>query len=77
MLFFTASMGKSLSGQYSYGKKLRSSQSFDFKMYVIEKNGKHDYELINTLISAVQKIVIKEVVEYVDEKISTTKLFIK
>ena len=32
MLFFAAAMGRALRGKYSYGKKLRSSQSIHFKM---------------------------------------------
>ena len=73
MLFFTASMEKSLSGKYSYGKKLRSSQSYDFKMYVIDKNGKPDYKTMKLFISAIQKLVIRDVVLYADSKIAATK----
>ena len=42
-----------------------------------EKNGEPDYDFMKNLISAIHKLVIKDVVEYVDEKISTTKLIIK
>jgi hypothetical protein len=34
------------------------------------KNKKPSYELMQTLISAIQKLVIKDVVLYVDEKIA-------
>ena len=37
MLFFTTSMGKSLLGKYSFGQKLRSSQSFNFKIQLQTK----------------------------------------
>ena len=40
MLFFAIAMRKSLEGQYSYGKKLRSSQSLHFKMSLPIKNNK-------------------------------------
>ena len=73
MLFFTASMGKALLGKFSYGKKLRSSQSHNFKMYVIDKDGKPDYKCMKTFISAIQKLVIKDVVLYADSKIEATK----
>ena len=73
MLFFTASIGKSLVGKYSYGHKLRSSQSFGFKMFLPVKNGNPDYDSMETFISAVQKLVIKDVVQYADKKISATK----
>jgi hypothetical protein len=36
-----------------------------------------DYELMQTLISAVQKLVIKEVVEYSERKVDVTKEIIK
>ena len=73
MLFFATSVAKSLVGKYSYGHKLRSSQSFGFKMFLPVKNGNPDYDSMETFISAVQKLVIKDVVQYADKKISATK----
>ena len=73
MLFFTTSMSKSLLGKYSYGKKLRSSQSLNFKMQLPSCNKQPNYSIMETIISAIQKLVIKDVVEYVDRKIETTK----
>lgn len=73
MLFFATSMSKSIEGKYSYGKKLRSSQSLNFKMKLPIKNDTPDYEFMKTLISAIQKLVIKDVVKYSDAKISATK----
>ena len=77
MLFFTTAMERSLHGKYSYGKKLRSSQSLHFKMQIPAKDGKPDYTTMETLISAVQKLVIKEVVLYANQKIETTKAVTK
>lgn len=77
MLFFTTAMERSLHGKYSYGKKLRSSQSLHFKMQIPAKDGKPDYTTMETLISAVQKLVIKEVVFYANQKIETTKAVTK
>ena len=77
MLFFAAAMEKSLRGKYSYGKKLRSSQSIHFKMQLPTKDGSPDYATMDTLISAVQKLVIKDVVLYADRKIETTKAITK
>ncbi|AFL69549.1 restriction endonuclease subunit S [Sulfurospirillum barnesii] len=73
MLFFTASMEKSIRGKFSFGKKLRSSQSLSFKMTLPTQNHQPDYETINTFISAIQKLVIKDVVTYADRKIAATK----
>ena len=73
MLFFTSSMEKSIAGKFSYGKKLRSSQSLDIKMYVPVINGNIDLDFMDTLISAIQKLIIKDVVQYSDKKIAATK----
>lgn len=77
MLFFAAAMERALRGKYSYGKKLRSSQSVHFKMQLPTKDGKPDYDTMATLISAVQKLVIKDVVLYADGKIEKTKAITK
>lgn len=73
MLYFTTAMEKALFGKYSYGKKLRSSQSFNFKMQLPTKNNEIDFTYMELLISAVKKIVIKDVVLYADNKINATK----
>ena len=77
MLYLTTAMEKTLLGKYSYGKKLRSSQSFNFKMQLPTKDGKIDFSYMELLISAVQKLVIKDVVLYADEKIQSTKKIVK
>lgn len=76
MLFLTAAMQKSVMGKFSYGKKLRSSQSLKIQMRLPEKDGQPDYVYMQTLLSAVQKIVIKDVVQYADRKIAATKTVI-
>ena len=73
MLFFTSSMEKSIAGKFSYGKKLRSSLSLDIKMYVPSVKGCIDLKFMDTLISAIQKLIIKDVVLYSDRKIAATK----
>ena len=73
MLFFASSMEKSIAGKFSYGKKLRSSQSLNIKMYVPVINGNIDLAFMDTLISAIQKLIIKDVVQYSDRKIAVTK----
>ena len=44
-----------------------------FKMQLPTKDGKPDYDTMATLISVVQKLVIKDVVLYADRKIEKTK----
>jgi len=68
MVFFASAMGKSVSGKFDFGKKLRSSQSFDFKMMLPVKDNNPDYETMETVISAIHKLVIKDVVLYVERK---------
>ncbi len=77
MLFFTSAICKALAGKFSYGKKLRSSQSLDIKMYLPVRDGEPDYDAMETFISAVQKLVIKDVVLYADKKIVAAKQAIK
>ena len=73
MLFFAAAMSKSVEGKFSYGKKLRSSQSYNIKMILPVKEGKIDFDFIENFIVAIQKLVIKNVVLYSDRKIKATK----
>lgn len=77
MLFFTASMNKALSGRFDYGNKLRSSQSLNMKMKLPVKIDQPDIFLITTLISAMQKIIIKDVVQYVEQKSELCKSIIE
>jgi len=69
MLFFATSMKKSIFKKFDYGTKLRSSKSLNFKMKLPTQNQKPNYKLMETLISAIQKLVIKDVVLYVDKKL--------
>lgn len=76
MLFFTTSMKKSIAGKFSYGEKLRSSQSLNFKIKLPMQNGQPNYAIMETFISAIQKLVIKDVVLYSDKKIEATKFVV-
>lgn len=73
MLFFTTAMSRALVGKYSFGKKLRSSQSLKEQMFLLEHQGSPDYGRMETFISAIQKLVIKDVVIYADREIEATK----
>lgn len=66
MLFFATAMEKAIKGKYSFGEKLRSSQSYDFQMKVPVIHGKIDLETISTIVSAVKKLVIKDVIKFID-----------
>lgn len=76
MLFFAGAISKSILGKYSYGRKLRSSQSSNFTMKLPHKNGKPDYETMEIIISAVRKLVIKEIVLLANQEINDTNNFL-
>lgn len=74
MLFFAASMARSLLGKFSYGHKLRSSKSLGFKMLLPSLTSDlPDYGYMETFMRAVQKLVVKDVADFADRHISVTK----
>ena len=73
MLFLSCSVEKALFGKYSYGNKLRSSQSKKLLMKLPIVDGVIDYSYMDILISAIQKLVIKDIVLWADNKIEATK----
>ena len=77
MLYYTTTMNKSLVGKFSFGKKLRSSQSLDFKMILPSTKGEPAYAYMEVFIKAVQKLVIKDVVQYAERKVAATRAVVK
>ena len=73
MLFLTAAMQCAVKNKFSYGKKLRSSQSLDFKMLLPTKDGVPDFTYMETVIRAVQKLVIQDVVRYAARQSAAAK----
>lgn len=71
--FFIATMTKSFSsfswGSSSYNIEIIGSQPINIPI----KNNKPNYILMETFITAIQKLVIKDVVMYADKKIEATK----
>ena len=74
-IFITSAIHKSShNGQFNYGKNFYASDADELDiMLPIDDKGNIDYDFMKHLISAVQKLVIKDVVLYSDEKIKTTK----
>lgn len=66
-------MRKSLINKFSYGKKLRSSESYNIRTMLPVKSKNVDYDYMDILISAIHKLVIRDVVLYADKKIEATK----
>lgn len=77
VLFLTAAIHKaSYTGKFHYGHNFYAKDADELNIMLPEKDGKPDYDFMQTLLSAVQKLVIKDVVEYADCKIAATKTII-
>ncbi|THA09372.1 restriction endonuclease subunit S [Rodentibacter pneumotropicus] len=83
-LFFITLLGRAFSifswGSSSFSEKMIKSQKIIIpQKYSVneEKFSEIDFNFMQTLISAVQKLVIKDVVLYADRKIAATKEVIK
>lgn len=77
MLFVACTMQKFMVGKFDFGHKLRSSRSLDFKIKLpIKPDNTPDYDYMNLVISAMQKVVIKNVVLYADKKLAASKQII-
>ena len=68
---------KSLSHKYSWGNSISKTKIKNDKISLPIKDGKPNYDVMELLISAVQKLVIKDIVKYSDAKISATKQVIQ
>lgn len=66
MLFFVAAMQKAVEGKFTYGNKLRSSQSLDFKMRLPIKDGAIDFDFIENFIAELEADRIKEMEAYLE-----------
>lgn len=73
MLYIGSTVAKSLLGKFDYGHKLRSSRTLDFKIKLPVIDNQPDYEYMNLYISAIEKLVIRGVVEWKDKQIEATK----
>lgn len=74
MLYITSSMSRSVAGKYDYGNKLRSSKSKNIKMKLpAVSKGVLDTDYMRIFTNAVMKLAIKDVVQYTNKRIETTK----
>ena len=72
-MYFITTMGKAFSN-FSWGSSSFSVKSIESqKIMLPSKDGIPDFEFMMTFISAIQKLVIKDVVLYADAKIEATK----
>ena len=77
-IFVTTACHKSAhTGEFHYGHNFYAKDADNLSIFLPTKDGYHpDYEAMATLISAVQKLVITDVVKYSNDKIHTTKAVI-
>jgi hypothetical protein len=68
-IFITSAIHKaSYTGEFHYGKNFYSKDADKLNISLPTKNQKPNYKLMETLISAIQKLVIKDVVLHIDKK---------
>ena len=73
-VFVTTACHKSAhNGQFSYSRNFYAKDADELFISLPVKDGKPDYDAMDAFISAVQKLVIKDVVQYADEKIAAAK----
>lgn len=72
-LFFISSIKKVILNKYSYNAKATKIELKNTLIHLPTQNQQPNYAVMETLISAIQKLVIKDVVLYADRKIAATK----
>lgn len=77
-IFLTSAIHKAAhTGKFDYGHNFYAKDADALDIMLPAKDGIPDYSTMGILISAVQKLVIKEVVLYANKKIETTKAVTK
>lgn len=71
MMFIASTMQKRMLGKFDYGNKLRSSRSLDLTVSLPAKSdGTPDYKKMSLFMRAIEKTIIKDIVEWKSEKLS-------
>ena len=72
-LFITSCLYKTLSPKYSWGNSISSKKIQSDIVYLPSKNGIISHDFMSDFIKVIEKIVIKDLVEWTDKKIAATK----
>lgn len=73
-IFVTTAIHKSsYTGKFHYGRNFYAKDADGLNIALPTQNQQPDYAMMERLISAIQKLVIKDVVLYADRKIAATK----
>lgn len=77
-IFTTSAIHKAAhTGKFDYGHNFYAKDADALDIMLPERDGLPDYKYMETLVSAIQKLVIKDVVLYADSKIAETKNIIQ
>jgi hypothetical protein len=76
-LYLATCINKSLGHKYSWGNSISNKKIQTDKVSLPAKMNNPDFSKMETFISAIQKLVIKDVVLYADRKIEATKSVIQ
>jgi len=72
-LYLATCINKNLGHKYSWGDSISNKKIQNDRIVLPVNNGQPDLSLMATLISAIQKLVIKDVVMFAEKKITTHK----
>ncbi len=68
-IFVTSAIHKSsYTGKFDYGRNFYAKDADDLNILLPQKDNKPNYSFMAILLSAIHKLVIKDVVEYVEQK---------
>lgn len=76
-LYLATCIRKSLAHKYSWGNSISNAKIKGDKVMLPVRSDTPDYEAMQDFISAVQKLVIQDVVKFTDGKIAATKKVVK
>lgn len=77
-IFVTGAIHKAAhTGKFNYGHNFYAKDADALDIMLPVKNGVPDYISMSTLISAIRKLVIKDVVLYTNRKVSAAKKITK
>jgi hypothetical protein len=74
--YLATCINKSLKHKYSWGDSISNKKIQIEKIFLPVNNFQPNYSIMKTFISAIQKLVIKDVVLYTDKKIAATKTIV-
>lgn len=74
VLFLTSAMHKvANAGQFSYARNFYAKDADSLNIELPVKNGEPDFELMANYLQAIEKLVIKDVVDWADREINLTE----